>query len=103
MNEDFIKQIWEKKGFSEIGPLDRFSEEMKNEDFQRNVWEKKGFNSVGSFEDFQKTLGATPSQESPEVGRLDYAKAVVNEGVLRGSSHLNCLQVFSQMQSLIKI
>jgi hypothetical protein len=100
MNEDFIKQIWEKKGFSEIGPLDRFSEEMKNEDFQRNVWEKKGFNSVGSFEDFQKTLGATPSQESPEVGRLDYAKAVVNEGVLRGqlSSKLST-GIFSNAES----
>lgn len=71
MNEDFIKQIWEKKGFSEIGPLERFSKEMQNEDFQRNVWEKKGFNSVGSFEDFQKTLGATPS--APKGGGfLDY-------------------------------
>lgn len=79
MNEELLKTIYENEGFQDKSSFDDFKNDIQDEELQKAIWTNAGFDSKVSFEEFQKDLGVNNS-----VSRLDYTKAVINEGTLRG-------------------
>jgi hypothetical protein len=63
MNEEFLRLIYDNKGFSEKGSFEEFSADMQKPELQKLVYDNH-FKDKGSFEEFRANLG---SAEQPQV------------------------------------